>query len=229
MKTNQIDSLRNNLDRNKEVYQLGVILSVLQDKNNFIHAIIQKLEKDIEDPSQVDSLIFNDYNNGPNGDKKILATMLIPITNLINSKYENLESFVGMQVKVRLVEGIARDAVVLPEPFLSFSQQKTIKKVLQEYETKDVLDKKFEEEINELLGLSLNDLGYLDLKGNDEFVKVIVQNNHATTDQIVQNDNLKKEDRLVIDKDISLIPGNNLLKKVKTALCHTPAKFLTGK
>jgi len=143
----KVTDLKHNLDRYKESYQLGTILTVTQDKNNFIHAIVQKDDSDIADPSHVDSLIFNDYNVGPNGDKKLLAMLFIPITNLIGNAYENIESYVGMRVKVRLVDGIARDAIVLPEAFLSFSQQKTIKKVLTESKTKDVLDKEFENEI----------------------------------------------------------------------------------
>lgn len=225
----KITDLKHNLDRYKESYQLGTILTVTQDKNNFIHAIIQKDESDIADPSHVDSLIFNDYNVGPNGDKKLLAMLFIPITNLIGNAYENIESYVGMRVKVRLVDGIARDAIVLPEAFLSFSQQKTIKKVLTESKTKDVLDKEFENEISELLGLELNDLGFINLQGNDSFVKVVVPSGHATTDQKIQNENTKNDKRLVLKEEITTIQGNNLLSKMKTALCHTPAKFLSGK
>ena len=56
----------------KETYKTGTIISVMQDKNNFIHAIIRGDPEYSPDPSWVDDFLFNDFNIGAYQSKKPL-------------------------------------------------------------------------------------------------------------------------------------------------------------
>ena len=228
--SNSIDHYRIGMDRTKTIVQTGTIVSIHQDAKNFIHAIILKDPKYSPDPTLDSNLLFNKFDNGTMSAEYPLAPLLIPITNLINSKYENLESFIGMPVDVNVVNNIAVSAIVKPVPFLKYSEQKVIERVI----TKDTgLDlgnnfEAFEKEIEELLGFTVTDMGSIPMLGeNSKLPTVIVTGKGVTTDQIVQSDNVDKGRTIV--PETPLLKSNQLLDKLKTALCHTPAKFLSGK
>lgn len=212
----------------KKTYKTGTIVSIMQDKNNFIHAIIRGDPEYSPDPSWTDDFLFNDFNVGAYQSKKPLALLFIPVVNLINSKYEDLDSFVGMSVRVKFVNDIAVEAQVIPKAFLTYTEKMTIRDIVDSGGGMEYDSKKFQELIDYYLGLSLDDIGYMEIKDDKgKYPKVVVTSDHATTDQILRTEAEDKK-RLVI-KPTSKLQGNSLLKKLKTALCHTPPTFLTGK
>lgn len=212
----------------KKTYKTGTIVSIMQDKNNFIHAIIRGDPEYSPDPSWTDDFLFNDFNVGAYQSKKPLALLFIPVVNLINSKYEDLDSFVGMSVRVKFVNDIAVEAQVIPKAFLTYTEKMTIRDIVDSGGGMEYDSKKFQELIDYYLGLSLDDIGYMEIKDDKgKYPEVVVTSDHATTDQILKTEAEDKK-RSVI-KPTSKLKGNSLLKKLKTALCHTPSTFLTGK
>lgn len=212
----------------KKTYKTGTIVSIMQDKNNFIHAIIRGDPEYSPDPSWTDDFLFNDFNVGAYQPKKPLALLFIPVVNLINSKYEDLDSFVGMSVRVKFVNDIAVEAQVIPKPFLTYTEKITIRDIVDSGGGMEYDSKKFQELIDYYLGLSLDDIGHMEIKDDKgKYPKVVVTSDHATTDQILRTEAEDKK-RFVI-KPTPILQGNSLLKNLKTALCHTPSIFLTGK
>lgn len=212
----------------KKTYKTGTIVSIMQDKNNFIHAIIKGDPEYSPDPSWTDDFLFNDFNVGAYQSKKPLALLFIPVVNLINSKYEDLDSFVGMSVRVKFVNDIAVEAQVIPKAFLTYTEKMTIRDIVDSGGGMEYDSKKFQELIDYYLGLSLDDIGYMEIKDDKgKYPEVVVTSDHATTDQILKTEAEDKK-RSVI-KPTSKLKGNSLLNKLKTALCHTPPLFLTGK
>ncbi len=212
----------------KKTYKTGTIVSIMQDKNNFIHAIIRGDPEYSPDPSWTDDFLFNDFNVGAYQSKKPLALLFIPVVNLINSKYEDLDSFVGMSVRVKFVNDIAVEAQVIPKAFLTYTEKMTIRDIVDSGGGMEYDSKKFQELIDYYLGLSLDDIGHMEIKDDKgKYPKVVVTSDHATTDQILRTEAEDKK-RSVI-KPTSKLQGNSLLKNLKTALCHTPSTFLTGK
>lgn len=225
---NNYSEIKSAMQGLKETYKTGTIISVMQDKNNFIHAIIRGDPEYSPDPSWVDDFLFNDFNIGAYQSKKPLALLFIPIVNLINSKYEDLDSFVGMPVRVKFVNDIATEAQVIPKSFLTYTEKMTIRDIVDSGGGMEYDSKKFQELIDYYLGLGLTDLGYMEVKDDKgKYPKVVVTSDHATTDQILRTEAEDKK-RFII-KTTSILQGNSLLNNLKTALCHTPSKFLTGK
>lgn len=228
--SNTVEHYRAGLDRNKTVIQTGSIVSIHQDAANFIHAIIVKDSKYSPDPSLDSNLLFNKFDTGTMNEHYPLAPLLIPITNLINSKYENLETFIGMPVDVTVLNNVAVSAVVKPVPFLKYSEQKTIERILTDKRGLDLINNfaDFEKEVEGLLGFTVSDMGSIPMLGdNGKLPTVIVTSKGVTTDQIIQADTVNKNRTVV--PETPLLKSNQLIDKLKTALCHTPAKFLSGK
>jgi hypothetical protein len=169
---------------------------------------------------------FNNYQLGDGKAPILLAACAIPVTNLLNTKTEPLESYIGMQVKVRLVGDIARDATVLPKPFLKYEEQVELKRLIESGLGLNLNSKEFNDKLIQALGIPLSYLVPFELDENPPVI--IIPKEHVTTDQITQNDNDKKLKREVL-KENGAIPSNKLLANLKKALCHTPAKFLSGK
>ena len=229
-KSNPVEHYRVGLDRKKKLIQTGTIVSIHQDARNFIHAIILKDAKYSPDPSLDSNLLFNKFGGGTMRTDYPLAPLLIPITNLVNSKYDNLESFIGLPVDVTLINNIAVSAIVKPVPFLKYSEQKAIEQIITDKRGIDMVNdfEEFEREVEELLGITVADMGTINIQSDTtKFPTVIVPANSATTDQVIKSDTEKKGRTIIPETPI--IKSNQLLDKLKTALCHTPAKFLSGK
>lgn len=225
---NNYADIKSSLQGLKETYRTGTIISVMQDKHNFIHAIVRGDPEFAPDPSWEQDYLFNDFNTGSYKAEKPLAVLFIPVTNLINSKYEDLDTFAGMPVRVKFINGIAVEARVMPKPFLSYKEKVTIRDIVDSSGGLEYSSEKFQELLDFYLGLGLTDLGHMDFRDDKgKYPKVVVTTDHATTDQIIK-DEAEKKQRFII-KPTSILQGNSLLENLKTALCHTPSKFLTGK
>lgn len=225
---NKYAQIKSAMQSIKETYKTGTIITVMQDKDNFIHAIVRGDPEYSPDPSWEQDYLFNDFNMGAYETKKPLAILFIPVTNLINSKYEDLESFVGMPVKVKFINDIAVEAQVIPKAFLSYTEKITLRDIVDNNNGLEYDSKKFQELMDYYLGLGLTDLGHIDFKDDKgKYPKVIVTSDHATTDQILKTE-AEDKNRFIINPT-SILRGNSLINNLKTALCHTPSKFLTGK
>lgn len=221
---NDLTLYQTGLERNRTEYKRGKIVSVLQDKNNVIHAVIQEDPYYLLDQSFAETAFFNNYFGGNLDLTELpLAPLLIPITNAIITPTETLENFKGRDVIVRLIEGIAVSAELTAETFLDFFKHKAIRRVLEQNEKfeKDVVERGLEE----FADVTFESLGLITLIKDVELPPVLVIADHATTDQATRS--LKRGRAIIPEND--LFKGNQLLSKLKTALCHTPAKFLSGK
>lgn len=210
-------------DRKKVMYAMGEIAYIYQDTNNHIHAVISKIPENLEDDTLTNSSgFFNNYLEGTNitNNSLYLAPMLVPIDNLLKNNYEPLDSYIGYKVKVKLVNEIAVSASVVPTPIVNFNLQRILKQNLQD-SAKQITEVDLDKILQEI---NLTDLGKIDF--SEKIDPVLVVANSVTTDMVVTDD--QKVNKTVI-KETGLLKSNNLMSKLKSALCHKPVKFLSGK
>lgn len=250
-----LTSLKTSLESHRTIYDKGVISHILEEEDNSLYAVIGRISDhahistiEEEQPLLVSGLDSNvsadeisDYYNNyvpinsmltEGKDIEIpLAPLLIPITNPRRFPPGGLTYYIGLPVIVKLVEGIAVSAELVPKnTTLSLEEHKLYKRLV---ETSYVKEQKLDlvtldQQYFFYTKKRLQDLGKLPINHTSRVPihPVLVIENHATSDTITKQQNL--ENRVII-KTSKYLKGNNKAEKLKTALCHQPAKFFTGK
>jgi len=238
-----INFLRQRMEADTVVYTEGIIVSVIEDGANNILAVIARTEEhghgDDEDTGNGNaySHIFNNYlplgvltKDGKNVEIP-LGPLLIRIVNPVQFPPNGLEYYSGKKVIVKLVKGIAKTAELVPEDIIMSDREMLLYRRLIEQayiQTGDIDLKTLDLEFFRYTGKRLTDLGVLPIDPDlrSPLHPVLVFEDHANSDAITKASNIA--DRVII-KTNEFLKGNDKAKKLKTALCHQPAKFFTGK
>ena len=131
---------------------------------------------------------------------------------------------------VTIIDGIADSAQLYTGTPMPRDEHKIYRRIVEKLYTEDgeLNLPKLAETFFGYTSRSVIDLGVLPLSrdtGGAQY-PVLLLENHASSDSITRQQN--SLDRVII-KANKYLKGNKKAQKLKTALCHQPAKFFTGK
>lgn len=141
-----------------------------------------------------------------------------------------MEYYIGKEVIVTVVKGIATSAQLSAVTPMSLEDHTIYRRIVEKLYTEDgeLNLPKLAETFFGYTSQRILDLGNLPLSSDTNLPAhpVLLLENHASSDSITRQQN--SLDRVII-KANQYLKGNEKAQKLKTALCHQPAKFFTGK